>query len=449
MGNIGKKIILASLIFLLTGYTCRAADPSDIPGQIAKAESLSWVDKLEEASATYTKVLAEDPTNIRARIGLARVTVWQGKNFSGMQMYQDILKDAPNNTEALIGLAYVQLWSGREDLSQRTLVRILEIDPSNSEAWKLLKQMDASQSPYVNQFNNCYSDSNSLSFLMYGLRTGMHTSPLTSIDIIYGQQISRNATDYLGNKIGIGLDHRFNQNVEINTFSYKTFFTTGDFSPFTTNTWLTIKPDDFWRFDIGYDRELFDDVGSISNKIITEGYSLSSDMRPNRFLLLSLKYKKAAYSDTNIQDITSGRIEYRISNAPYTKLFYNYYYSSWTKQLSNGYFNPLSVLSQKIGIFSSFGITQWLSGEINGSIGYENQRPLSDHPVYNLSAGLNSKLAQDWSIYARGEYFEAKPDPNSNGYLKRSFSIGITHNFSTEDLSRLHNASGPSRTTDQ
>lgn len=447
MGNIGKKIILTSLLLLLAVNPCIAASLSDHAEQISKADSLSWADRLEDAAAIYKKVLTEDPSNIKARIGHARVTVWQGKNFTGIQLYEDILTADPNNTEALLGLAYVQMWSGREDLSIMTLNRISATDPSNKEALKLSKQISANQSPYVNQFNNCYSDSNSLSFLIYGLRAGLHTSPITSLDLIYGQQVSRNTTDYLGNKIGIGIDHRFSQNLEINSFLYRTYFSAGDFSPFTTNTWLTIKPGDLWRFDLGYDRELFDDVGSISNKIVTDGCSISGDLKLNRFLLLSLKYKRSSYSDTNMQDITSGRIEYRISNTPYTKLFYNYYYSAWSKQFNNGYFNPLSVLSQKIGIFSSFDILQWLSGDINASIGYENQKPLSDHPVYGFSAGLSSKLAKDWSIYARGDYFEAKPDSNSNGYLKRSLSMGITHNFSIENVSMLRDASGPSRTT--
>ena len=57
------------------------------------------------------------------------------------------------------------------------------------------------------------------------------------------------------------------------------------------------------------------------------------------------------------------------------KLYYNFYDSRWKDpDLNNGYFDPRSLLSHTLGVYTGIDITNKLFVEAKASGGYEFQR---------------------------------------------------------------------------
>lgn len=406
-----------------------AQHPSDRSVLLAKAQVLSWADRLEQAEPIYRKVLEDDPQNLKAKAGLARIEVWKGYNRLGQKMYQEILVSEPNNLEVLNGLAKTQFWDGRGDLASGTIQKILEIDPENKDALGTSKQIAGSRSLYASQFNSNSSDKNGLRVSYTGFMIGGRIDDLTSVSLIWPRQKSEDSTVISGNKYGFSLIKRLSETVEIDTYMYTSDYDFIGFRPFTTNTWVTIKPDDVWRFKISANREIFEDAGSLINKIIVDGGSFTLDYEPDRFQLFSVSYKKGWYSDGNEQDSVFAKAEYGISTLPVVRVYYNIYNSKWGRQLDSGYFNPLSIMSQSLGIYTNYALNDSLSGDARVSYGYENQAPVSDTPTYYYSASLDYLITHNFKVQLKGEHFNASSAQSAGGYARTSTTVGFTYNF--------------------
>ncbi|MDQ7778718.1 MAG: tetratricopeptide repeat protein [Planctomycetota bacterium] len=421
-------------------------DPNSTEALTGKADVFSWDDELEEAWSLYEQVLEREPENVNAQNSLARILVWQGYHRKGAARYRQILEGHPEDPDALEGLAFAEHWQGREDLALETAGKLLAAKPDRREAGKLFAEINAAQEPYVTAFSRYSSDSNHLDITTEGVRSGLHLDPSLSLELVYSWQklYQRDQPTILANRSGVGVSKIFSDSFELNSFAYGVDYDEADLNCFTTNTWFTFKPSDIWRFDIGVDRETFDDVGALLNRIVVDSVSGSVDCRPSRWWFFSAKYKKGNYSDENRQESVLAKMEYRLNHMPYVKLYYNLYYSDWHEQLNHGYFNPLEVSSHSVGVYSGVKITDSLFAEAQMSRGYESQRPTSKHPTYFGAAGLDWRLAENWSVSLRGEYFEACRDSNSDGYVRTMGLLSITYNFGAAHI-ELEDGAQPAR----
>jgi hypothetical protein len=158
---------------------------------------------------------------------------------------------------------------------------------------------------------------------------------------------------------------------------------------------------------------------------------LAADLRPNRFLFVSGKYTHGEYSDDNEQDAFLGKAELRVWNKPYVKLYYNFYAAEWERQVDHGYFCPESFQAHTLGLYTGFEITPRLFCEMQGSTARERQDPTAENPAWFAAAGLRYRLASNWELALRGEYFDARPDEGNgaNGYRRTTVFLSLTHNF--------------------
>jgi tetratricopeptide (TPR) repeat protein len=431
--------------------------PDNLDALLGKANVLSFQDKLEESYALYQKVLDEDPGNLNALNSQARILVWQGYHRKGISRYKEILKPYPKNPDALEGVAFALHWLGDDVQAVEKIKELFEFEPNRKEANNLYSQIKNSQYPFVRPYSRFSNDSTPQAILTEGLRSGLHLDYTTSIDGIYEHQVLRkkgSATPTIGaNRAGAGLRKAFGDAFEFHTFLYGTHFSKADFNPLTTNTWFTFKPDDYWRFDIAYDRETFEDNDALFYKIITNSPSISIDFKPNRFWFFNVRYKRSYFSDDNRQNQIFGKAEYRLSHKPYLKLYYNYYYSGWGEpELNHGYFNPRSLSSHALGLYTGLNITRELFFEAKASGGYEfqrkpdNQRKKSDHPTCYAAASLNYRLADNWLLSASGDFFTTWPDHGQRSYQKRGAYLSVTYNFGASPTG-LRDATRPYRTT--
>ena len=431
--------------------------PDNTDALLGKANILSLQDELEESYALYQKVLDKQPDNLNALNSQARILVWQGYHRKGIKRYEEILSRYPKNPDAIEGMAFALHWLGDDVHALEKIEELFEFEPNREKAQELYYQIKDSRYPFFRPYSRFTNDSTPQTVFTGGLRSGLHLDYSTSIDGIYEHQVLRKKGSLepaiSANRQGVGLSKNFGDTFGFNTFLYETQFNKVDFNPFTTNTWFTYKPDDYWRFDIAYDRETFEDNDALLNKIITNSPSISIDFRPDRFWFFNLRYKRSYFSDDNRQNQIFGTTEYRLSHKPYIKLYYNYYYSSWAEpELNNGYFNPRSLSSHALGVYTGFDLSRKMFVEAKASGGYEFQRKpdnlhkKSDHPTAYVAASLNYRLADNWLLTASGDFFTTWPDHGQRSYQKRGAYLSLTYNFGVSPV-YVQGAARPSRTT--
>jgi tetratricopeptide (TPR) repeat protein len=422
--------------------------PQNLNAMNDKAEVLSWMDRLETSNRLYAEVLSQEPGSVKAMIGQARILVWKGFHRRGIKRYQDILARYPQNEDALEGLAFAQHWNGQDTAAAKTIQRLLKINPKRKEASKLYFDIRNSQKPFVNNFNHYSQDKNDLTVVNLGLRSGFHVGYNISIEGILSWQEYRKPLrqDIHNTKPGLGMNMRISKIFELNSFLFANDFREAGFKTITTNTWFTVKPDDIWRFDLSYDHETFEDVDALVNRITTDNAGISFDLRPNRFWFLSGRYRHSFYSDKNRQSTVFAKLEYRLIQKPFFKTYYNFYYSDWKFQFDNGYFNPKSIVSHSLGLYSGVSLTHNLFVEAQASVGHEVQKPNANRPTYYAGGSINYRLSENWLVFLHGEYFDARSDAYSNGYFRKYIALGITYNFGSGHI-EIREASRPSRTT--
>ncbi len=411
-----------------------ARDSGSVPALLGKAEVLSWDDKLEQADKIYAKVLELEPQNLNARNGLARNAVWQGYHRRGIVQYQRILKDFPDNPDSLEGLAFAYHWSGQDTLALGTVERLLARYPQRSSARDLYDQIRGLERLHVSQSGRYSEDSNKLAIWNARTHAGELLKNATALGTTYEWASYRQPGQpaLKAERGGVDVQKRWNEFWETNSYVYLSKYSANEFTPVTSNTWVTLYPNDLWRFDLAYDRETFEDITSLQNKIIVNSGSLSADFKPDRFWLFSTKYKGGRYSDDNTQNTIFSRIEFRLKQTPYVKLYFNDYYSRWGEQLNHGYFNPRTIHSDVLGVYASRQLNRRLFLEGQASGGYEKQDPKSDHPTYFAALGLVYRLHGNWSVSARAEYFKAQDANPAKEYSKETYWLGLNYNFGPE-----------------
>ena len=423
-----------------------AVDPNNTQALLGKAEVLSWDDKLEKAQKIYEEILKRDPKNVDALNGVARLCVWQGYHRRGVKRYLQILKDHPGNPEAMEGIAFAYHWDGQEGLALKAAQSLMSSYPDRHAGGELYDEIENIKKPHVLQGNRFSDDRNHLYIAAEKAHVGAYVGDSTIVGGAYEWYLYRQPgkVPLNGNRGGIDVSHRFSEYFEANSYMYLAKYSAAGFTPFTTNTWLTFKPNDILRLDGGYDRETFEDITSMNQKIIANSGSISFDLKPNRYWLFSSKYKRSHYSDKNNQNTVFSKVEYRLWQKPFLKLYYNFYYSDWADQTNNGYFNPNSIFSNTGGIYASTNLGKKIFWENQASMGYEVQDPKQSRPTYYASTNLNYALTHSVSLFGRAEYFLADDTNPSKRYSKGTLWFGLTYSLGGVP-GRQHEAQQPQR----
>ncbi len=410
--------------------------PQSVPAMLGKAEALSWQDYLEEADELYEQVREIDPGNLEAMNGQARILVWKGYHRRGETAYREILETHPEDYDALEGLGFALHWDNRQREAVDVFERLYELRPGRREASDLMYEIKYAQNPYIEQFNDYSRNSDGRRIQSHGAIVGVPLNYETLLEGIYQYQRiwdndDGNVNSHRG---GLGIHHRFSNHLKIDSYLYGTYFDRGNWEEFTTDTKLTWSPDDIWRFKGSYERDTFSDVEAILKKIVVDSWSASVGYRPNRFWLLGGKFKQGFYSDDNRQESVLAILERRLSHKPFLKVYYNFYFSNWDKQLGNGYFNPKRFWSHTVGLYGSRKISPqlFLEGQISG--GYESHTPPTYSPTMFAAAGLKYLPTEKWAIRLRGEYFKAWSDRErvSNGYHNAQVTLSVTYSLGPE-----------------
>ncbi len=115
--------------------------------RVARARTLSWAGRLDEAGTVYTRLLAADPSNRDARYGLAQVRAWRGDLDGAAAGYGTLLKSDPTELRALVGLGNVRLWQQRFADARALAERAAARDSANGEVRDLRRAVRAATAP--------------------------------------------------------------------------------------------------------------------------------------------------------------------------------------------------------------------------------------------------------------------------------------------------------------
>lgn len=103
-----------------------------------KAQVLSWLERFDEAAATYAKVAASQDASVelrrRCRVRMAELSAWK-KDFPGALAQLDkLLVEEPRSTDALLLKGQILEWQGDFGGAKRAYSRVLEVDAAHAEA---------------------------------------------------------------------------------------------------------------------------------------------------------------------------------------------------------------------------------------------------------------------------------------------------------------------------
>ncbi len=103
-------------------------NPSDKAALIVQGDALTTLGRLEDATKSYTTVLALDPTSVDGHIGLGRIRL--ATDPAGAEaLFLEALQRDPRNTTALNDLGIARDLQGHHTDAQRAYSQALGIDP--------------------------------------------------------------------------------------------------------------------------------------------------------------------------------------------------------------------------------------------------------------------------------------------------------------------------------
>lgn len=390
-------------------------NPNDLEARLNRARVLSWLGKNDMSKRAYDEILKDYPENAEARRNLARVQSWRGKHRDAERLLEEHLSEHPDDMEAILILAQAQYWMGRPDRAESTLTGRLSSPIQYEPAQRLLDEIRFHERPdsracyqYSDQSDRLEINTISLeqNFDLNGGRTTL--GPLFQfINYEPGEGLTENIPVY---RPGLHASHRFDDAWETTGFFFVDLIDHqgdgGHVTP-TYDIFLTYRPNDDLRFDLGTDRVTFDNIKSLNRNITAHHISFSADYIPYELTRYTLRLKQGFYSDDNRQSWGQLELEHRILNNPRIFLGWRFTLFDFSRQLDNGYFNPDSYLSNSI-TFKSYGpVKKGLHYNLSGSVGFEQADPDDGRFIWDAWFRLNYWVTEAMEIEGSLGYFSS------------------------------------------
>jgi len=110
-----------------------AREPRKAAALLSQADALSALGRLDEADASYSKLLSVDPDSVPAMIGLGRLRLRTDAG-QAKALFQKALQREPRNTIALNDLGIALDLQGDHAAAQASYRRVLGLDPRSRAA---------------------------------------------------------------------------------------------------------------------------------------------------------------------------------------------------------------------------------------------------------------------------------------------------------------------------
>jgi tetratricopeptide (TPR) repeat protein len=372
---------------------------------------------------TYDAVLREFPASVEAHIGRGRVLTWMDRNRESIVAFELALTLAPASAEAIRGAAQAEInlgwhrraltrlapllgsdagadtlslaaraefWKGRPDRARILADRTVAIRSDDATAQQVLADIARNRRPLTTINGSVSTQNDGLVISSTSARHGISLNEgLTTL----GPQHrlldfdARQDPDMLIHGVGAFGRHRFNDALELNASVFLNHVSGGERTRLepTYDTWLTIWPDDYFRFDLSANRAYFDDARSIAQNIRMDTFGLSMDYRPDPDLRLTARGSYGAITDGNRRLFGQLEAEGRIPIQQTVYLGARYTHFNFARpELDHGYFNPDWLHSAELTLRLLAAPMPGWTVSAAGSAGYEWQ-PGEAKPVWSAS----------------------------------------------------------------
>lgn len=424
--------------------------PDDPDLLLNRAKTESWRGRFITAEKKYKQALKLYPLNVDLLCGLAETQSWQGKNQKAAKTYGQALKVNEQDPRLWAGRGWEQYWLGMYKRAERDLDRALQVNEKSSAALALQKKLDATIGPYVAYDFSYFTDSNNLKTYYDEVRTGWNFSSSTDLSFSYRNRIfrQRGVERTTANGAGIYLTQRLHPILQVNSQVFLDHYSHDcPTESFTTNNWITLTPVDFFRLDLGYERNTFDTLESLRNNVMRNIYKVGMDIRPWHFLTWRGSYNFEALNDSNRRSVLFSQLEWKaLSRRPRLWLDYHTYYfkyseqkpGSWTQAgsqwqwNSEGYWNPSSFLSQGPGLRIEIPLDrkERFVPFMYTALNYEIENPGEHKFGWMINGGLDVKLFERFTLRFSYNYLDSRVGyDNDNAYNSQRFSVSVKNNF--------------------
>jgi len=461
--------------------TYLAYKPGDLDAELGIARAMSWDDRLREAEARYASLLAQsgDRKN-EVLLGLAKVKAWQedyggaekvywevldtdstsndaklglgatlngsGKHREAQTMFDAVLEDDPDNVEAIKGLAEAQLWSGRPDRAIQTLdgafqrgVRDRDLDetaaaigrtrdPRGSTAFSYRKNTDDGEIRTV---------STSLTWPL-----GYLTEP--GVAYAKSRLHKSGSPDIDRNELTMSIVRRFSDEIAVTAapgYQFNRFDPVvvppgseevDEFDLFVWDAYVTVLPRDWARVDAGTSRQTMDIPLPVFKRIHVTTENVGLDWRPRHRLVTYWETQYSDYSDGNSRFAASERVEWmpplKVRHRPGSSfvLIQGVEYSSFGKQLDNGYFCPPSYFYVYGGLRFVTDLGKKVNVSLDGRLGGEKEDGSEWASVGAFEGALRARVTG--RVVLTGGYFKSGSRLDSpDGFRADGFFVSLDY----------------------
>lgn len=408
--------------------------PEHVPTLLGKADAYTMEDKLGTANDILDKIQVLEPGNIDAINMRARIMVWQGYHNHGVDLYKELLELYPDNLEALEGLAFGLHWGDRDPEAFDVLERLLHLRPSRTEASKLMARIRNTRRPYVALYGDYRDDSKPRTTTELGIAAGSILSDYLSVDARYGRKSIKEKesenTDLDANILGLLTSWHLTRRVILDLDLAFVDYDQANWQDLFIDGNLLWRPRDVLYLDIGYDTDTVNSIKPIFNKLTKDSISARIKWKPDRMWMFSAKQSAGDYSDSNNSDTTLLVAEYRITQTPYLKCYYNYYKGEWD-MTGDGYFSPKDFYAHTIGAYLSKRFSANRFGYVQGWLGREHHGDGINVPNYYLAAGYVYRPNLNWKLKISASYFDSESDADKghDGYRETHVWASISRSL--------------------
>jgi tetratricopeptide (TPR) repeat protein len=396
--------------------------------------ALLWSDRPGEAREVYDALLKEQPSDQEARRGRARAASWSGRQREAVGQLEALLRDHPQDDEARVQLAQSQAWMGRSDLASATLSRVTS---SRDDARKLKAELDRARAPRTTA--DVYRSNQSDNLDISGIRLG-HAIDFAGGRGTAGVRIDR--IDYEredgGDSVrvtrpGVHGRYRISDSLELNGEVGRENIDPrggGGRSPTVYATWLTLWPNDLFRFDLSTSRSTFDNLQSLRQGITARQHGLSMDITPSERQRYSARLQRSDYSDGNERRWGQLEGEYRLFTKTDTWVGLRHTRFEFERLLNNGYFNPLSFESTQATVR-----TLWRPDGKDGrwdvsaqvALGREHASPGGSKPAYDVNLRAGWRFDARTRLEARAQRFSSLT--TDSGFARTTFGLTLDRSW--------------------
>ncbi len=455
-------LLLAAAIFVATPATRALAQTDEAPTW-AQARQLADQGRFAESLAVIRAALAQNPedtgllwleagvTNQAGRNGeavrlydaliaahpemaddvavdYAQALNWSGRHREAAQMYRDVLADSASNVDAARGLAFAEYWAGRNDLARQALAGVP--DRTDPEVEGLRQELEEERRPSFFARYGGSHDSDDLDLRTWDF---LLRQPVGERDALFLAFRNDRVVDPEGRydvkRVGVGHERVWSTTWQ--THAYANVVIHGiPQHPVLLDGWLTYRPSDALRFDLGLAREQVLTRESLDLGITYWSPAMSVEWRATQRWTARAAHRQNFYSDDNRTWLTNGSLRYRALARRHLRLDVGADASHLASEndLANGYYDPEG--------YTEFGGTGELTWEprprwelaIAARAGSQRESDSPAESYYGLSGRLEVPVSRRFSLGLDAGTSDSNLS-SASGYSRTSWGISFKTGF--------------------